>query len=513
MSSGSRTENSLKNISYGIIATIINTLVSFVSRTVLVKTLGTEVLGLNGLFTEVITVISLAELGVGMAIIYSLYKPISENNYRKINQLMTLYRTAYNTIAIVTLAIGICVIPWVHVLITDVEFSLSYIRLIFFLFVVKTSSSYIFAYKTSLLNADQKQYVVSVITAIVKLVTTIIIVLFLLLFRNYVTYLMLLIVQGIITNTILSKIVDNRYQYLDYKEKLDISERREIFANIKNIFIKRVSSVFTSSTDNILISVLVSTRQVGLYSNYSMIFSVIRTIRQQLINGLAASIGNLNVTAETEHCIEVLRRLTYVFFVFAMIMSSGSVAVLKPFIKIWIGDAFIMPDMIINIAILNLFIEICCDPLWQFLEVSGLFRKDKNIAIVGSTINLIVSIVLGKKIGISGIFLGTVCTQVTQLVLKTILIFGEKFKTSSVSYLSMWVRISVSYFVMLLLQHIIFKHCIISNLYIEFLVKGIISVIIAIVCSIPLFIKSDELDYLLNLLRKAIYREVGKKHE
>ena len=188
MNDKTRTQNSIRNISYGFVITSINTVISFVIRTVLVKTLGVEILGLNGLFTEVIAMLSLFELGVGMAIIYSLYKPISENDYKRISQLMGLYRRAYSTIAIVTLFIGTCLTPVIHFFVTDVEYPLFYVRIVFFLFVLKTASSYLFSYKTTILNADQKQYVVSLISAIVKVIMMAVLVVELVLFRNYVVF-------------------------------------------------------------------------------------------------------------------------------------------------------------------------------------------------------------------------------------------------------------------------------------------------------------------------------------
>lgn len=504
MNNNSRTRNSVRNISYGLVVTVLNTLVSFISRTVLVKTLGTEVLGLNGLFTEVISMLSLAELGVGMAIIYSLYKPISENDHKKISQLMGLYRTSYNAIAIITLLLGLAITPFVDKLITDIEYSLSYIRLIFFLFVIKTSTSYLFSYKTSLLNADQKQYIVSLTTVLLKLAFVSLMVVVLVLTKNYIIYLIIQIVQSVITNIALSHYVDKNYPYINYKEELPKIEKKEIFSNIKNIFVKRVSGMITSSTDNILISSLVSTIQVGLYSNYVMIFTVIRTLKQQFTNGIAASIGNLSVTENPQHCMCILNRLTYIYYIFAIVMSSGLMAVIKEFITIWLGKEYIMPDLVIYISIFNLFLEICSDPLWQYLEVSGLFRQDKNIAILGSTINLLVSIILGIKIGIAGIFIGTLCTQLIQLILKTILIFKEKFLSSPLRYNYMISKMFISYVLLIIVQKTLIEKMIFENLYVGFLVKGLVSVVVAFVLSLIFFIKSDELSYVVTNANKLL---------
>lgn len=509
MSGKSRIQNSVKNVSYGLIVAVLNTVASFVSRTILVKTLGLEILGINGLFTEVIAMLSLAELGVGMAIIYSLYKPIHNNDYSQISKLMSLYKSAYTTIAGVTLVLGIGLTPFIHNLISDINYPLRYIQLIFSLFVVRTASTYFFSYKTALLNADQKQYIVSLTTAIIKLIFTGIIVFVLIISHNYVVYLVMLIIQNLVTNFILSLYVDKKYPWIDYKEKLTRSERNKVFSDIKNIFIKRISGVITSSTDNVLISTLVSTLQVGLYSNYVLLFSVIRTLKQQFTNGIAASIGNLSISSEVQHCVVVLKRLTFLYFLFGIIMASGLMAVSGTFIAIWLGKEFVMPYSIINVAIFNLYFEICCEPLWQYLETSGLFKSDKNIAIIGSTINLIISIVLGIKIGISGILVGTVCTQVVQMILKARLIFQKNFHISPWSYFALWIRMILAYMALIFIQYFLIGNIIIENIYIEFLAKGSIAVGVAIVLVILFFAKTDEYSYskrlFIALIGKSSY--------
>lgn len=507
MNNNSRLRNSVRNVSVGLIVTVINTLVSFVTRTALIKTLGVEVLGLNGLFTEVISMLSLAEMGVGMAIIYSLYKPISENDERKISQLMGLYRNAYNAIALVTFVLGLVIMPFIDKLITDIDYPLPYIRLVFILFVLKTATTYLFSYKTSLLNADQKQYIVSLTTALVKVVMTVILVIELFVFKNYVVFLVLSIAQSLITNIILSRYVDKTYPFIDYKEKLDKEERKHVFSNIKNIFVKRVSTVITNSTDNILISTMVSTIQVGFYSNYVIVYNVVRTVNQQLANGFTASIGNLSVTSDAYHCIEVLKRLTFLFFAFGMVMTAGLMGAITPFIRLWIGEEYLMADPVVYTTIFVLFLEICCVPLWQFLETSGLFRQDKYIGIIGSTANLIVSIILCLNLGIVGIFIGTICSRVIQLILKTLLIFRKKYARNPVHYFLVWGKMMAGYALLVVFEYFVLSKIYIESSILEFFVKGSLSVCGGALISLLLYIGTDELRYCGELFGKIKRRK------
>lgn len=504
MNRTSRIYNSIKNVSYGLVVTVVNTVTSFITRTVLIRFLGVEAVGLNGLFTEVIAMMSLAELGIGMAIVYSLYKPLQEKDHKRISQLMNLYRTAYNRVALCVFCIGLVLMPIIHLFISDVNYEINYIRGLFVLYVINTAGSYLFSYKTSLLNADQKQYVVSVVNAGSKVLFTILSAILIALTRNYVLYVAALIVYTFTTNIIISRYVDKTYNFIDYSQKLEKEEKRVILINLKNIFVKRVSGIITSSTDNVLISVLVSTVQVGFYSNYVMVFSLVRMLKTQFTNGITASIGNLSVTEDANKCISVLRNLTYLYFCFGLIMTMGLVAVSDVFISIWLGSSFVMDSTIIYCAIFNLFIEICCEPLWRFLEVSGLFKKDKNIAILGSGINLIVSIVLGRRIGILGIFIGTVCTQIIQMVLKILLIFKDKYMISPRDYYLMWGKLIVSFVISSLLVIRIKNNILNDNLYLDFLIKGMLSVAVSIAVCMGAFCRSKEFIYTKNLISKII---------
>lgn len=503
----SRTTKSLKNIKVGLIVSALNVLFSFFTRTVFVKTLGEGALGLNGLFSEIIAVISLAELGVGMAIVYYLYKPIHDHDEKKINELMSLYKKNYNFIALTIFSIGVLLTLIVHFFISDLKYPLYYIRIVFFIFVLQTSSSYLFSYKASLLNADQKNFIVSLINCVVNIIFSILLILLLIFTHNFIAYLILKIFQSLASNIWISFYVDKHYTFLTYNEKLSKDEQSAIFKNIKNIFIKRVSGVVTSSTDNILISTLVSTVQVGLYSNYLMIFKIVRLIRQQLTQGLAASIGDLTVNDSNQRKIIVLRNLTFVYFVFGNVVCSILSTVSSKFITFWIGSSYVMKNSIVYLAVLNLFIEVCCDPLWQFLEVSGLFNTDKNIAIIGSLTNLIVSILLGIPCGIIGIFIGTVCTQVIQLILKTILIYKKNFQSSYIGYFLLWIKIFCCYIL----------SSAVASFFVRYFIKGtgIFSILFAAICSflfsiilvILFFYKNDEFKFIVNFIKKYLARK------
>ncbi len=502
---GKRTQKSIKNIAVAIVVQIITVLLSFVTRTLLVTSLGVESVSLNGLFTEVISMLSLTELGVGSAIIYNLYKPLTEGNKEKVCKLMGLFKTAYNIIALATFCIGVALLPVIHLLVNQVNYSKNYIRLVYFLFVLQTSVSYLFSYKVSLLNADQQKYIYSIIHLAFKGIGTFAAACILFTTYNYVYYLISVIFFNIMTNFVASIVVDKKYPYLKEDHgKLSPDETKNVFSNIKNLFIKNVSAKVTNSTDNILISTLVGTLSVGIYTNYSIILNAVKQFSVQISGALAGSLGNLFASEKSNHCIMVLDRLTFIFFIIASSLSVCLYCCITPFIEVWLGKDWILANSVIFICCVNLFLDFCKIPLWQSLEVSGLFKKDKNISIIGTTINLIISIILGMKMGISGIFWGTFATYVVQIVLKIHLLFKDYFNDSPVKYYGKWLIFFILTITEMLLCKLIigkyFEFGGILQLFITALFGGLLSLIV----NLAIFIRTDEMKYCYQLIRKII---------
>ena len=489
----SRTHNSIVNVSWGLIVTLLNTLVTFANRTVFVKCLGPEYLGLNSLFSEVITMLSLAELGVGMAINFSLYRPI--HDYVKLSQLMSLYKKTYNIIAFVIFALGLIVLPFVHLIVNGTNFSLGFIRLVFFLFILNTACSYLLSYNQSYINANQKQYVVSLVSVIVKVLFTVLLIILLLLTHNYILYVICVIIQTLVTNIILTIYVRRKYPFLDYSEKLPKNERRKIFVDIKNIFIKRVSGILTSNSANVFISLFVSTVQVGLYSNYVLLLSVFKSLNTQLSTGIKASIGDLMASGDSERCVVILRRLTFMFYIFAFFSCSALLTVSSDFIEIWLGKEYVLGSTIVFIIVLNLFLSISFEPLWQYLEVSGLFRQDRDIAIIGSILNIAIVIVFGYYIGMAGILLGSVISQVAQMLLKAKILYKLKFEKSCSSFLLMIIKMTFTFVIFCVFYFLLIDYLNLDKVFVSIFFKLLFSLVMTIFLLLFVFGKSNEFHY------------------
>lgn len=505
-----RTKKSFRNVVFAMVSQAIVTVIAFVTRTIMVKTIGDENISLNGLFTEVIAALSLAELGIGSAIVYNLYKPLAENDQTKVCQLMTLFKKIYRIIALVTFLIGLALCPIIQYLIRDINYPLSYIRLIYMLFVIQISVSYLFTYKASLLNADQNQHIQAIISTSVRIVGSIMMIIGLVVSKNYIVYLVLNIATTIMVNVLISRKVDRLYPYLVEDFGLPIEEKEQLFSNVKNIFVKQLSGKITNSTDNILISVLVSTLYVGKYSYYALIISTFKQFIEQINGGISASVGNLFAVESMERCERILFRLTWMLGSMAVFIGTCIYCCVIPFICFWVGEKYILTNDIVLVLCLNLFAYIASKPIYLAMHVSGLFKEGRNISIVGSTVNLITSIILGIRWGMLGIFIGTSMTYLIQIVLKIKDIYRLKFHHSCRKYAVLWGILVFDLLLGMFVGSYACNYINVDGYLLRFFVFGIVGAITSIaIISITSF-RREEWQYCRELMVQGI-RRIQKK--
>lgn len=508
-----RTKNSIKNIVFALGLQGVNIMANFVIRTIMIRRLGMQATSLNGLFTEVLAALSMAEMGVGTAIVYNLYKPLAENDHKKVRQLMGMFKSAYRVIALATFLIGLALCPWIHYMVKSIDYSLNYIRVVYMLFVVDLSMSYLFSYKVSLMNADQKNHIQSKINMILKPVEVVIKVAAILITNNFVIYLLFSVLVTILGNMVRSYVVDKYYPWLEKNEDvLPKEERKEVFANIKNLFIKTLSGKITSSTDNILISILVDTLQVGYYTNYSLPMGVFRQLANQVAyGGVSASLGNLLVTESKQKCANVFYRLEYLFFVMASLASVCIYCCITPFILVWLkSDEFLLGNQVVFICCLNLFMEIVNRPLWSIMEVSGLFKYDKYVSIAGSVVNLVVSVILGMKWGMVGIFIGTFMTYMVQSVLKTALLFRMRLEQSPLKQYILMICMCIGMLLQMFIANTLCNKLVVENHMLAFIVYGLISAGTVGITTLICTFFTDSFKYYFQMMKNILLHTFKK---
>ena len=418
----SRIEKSKRNAKYGIASQILYLILAFILRIAITRSLGIVELSLNGLFSEVLSILSLAEMGVGLAITYSLYEPLAQGNTKRVAQIMNLLKRFYHAIFWFILLAGLALTPWIQYLVNDIDVSLGYLRTVYMMFVFQSAVGYLFSYKTLLLTADQNAYVQSKLNLIWRSVFAGISLVAVVVLKNYIVYLMSETLFYLVFYWICDRKISKMYPYLDSDDQLPGEDKRKILTGVKEMFVGKLSNKILNSTDNILISVLVGTSYVGVYSQYSMFTNGFLRLFSSLNESIVGSVGNLIASESAEKVRKTLDQSTYMFFLAAIFCGSCLYAGIDPFLKAVMGKNYLLPRAVIALAVLNMMYEALKMPLWTFFAAAGLFREDQWISLSGAILNVIVSVWWGKISGIAGIFAGTFVSLLLMQICKAVVI-------------------------------------------------------------------------------------------
>lgn len=410
----SRTDNSLRNLKTAVLFKLAAIVVNFIARKIFVVVLTKEYLGLDGTFANILTMLSLAELGVGTAITYNMYKPLAEGDRELILSLMTLYRKFYTVIGITVGVLGAALTPFLQYIIRDIP-DIPHIRLIYLMFVLDSSISYFLVYKQSLISADQKQHIVTSYQYKTSMAVTAAQCAALLLTGDYILYLALKLCATFVCNALLARKADRLYPYLKQKtvQPLPAPVRQDISKNIRAMIAHKLGSVVVFGTDNVLIAYFVGAVSVGLYSNYLLITQSLKSAYSMIFRAMTASIGNLCAAEDTAHAqavfwrVDLLTRWIYGFSAVCLVV------LFNPFISLWLGADYLFSMPIVLLIVLSFYMTGMRQSVLTFREAMGLYWYDRHKPLFESAINLAVSILLAKPFGIVGIFIGTVVSTLS----------------------------------------------------------------------------------------------------
>lgn len=340
------------------LSNIINILLSFVTQSLLIKFLGTEYTGLNGLFLNIISMLGISELGIGQAIIYNLYKPIKDNNREKIKSLLCFYKRSYHIIAIIIIILGICILPFINTIIGENNIKEN-VHLIFIFFLIDSISSYLLSYKRSILYATQKNYIVDAVHIICLIGMNIIQMLVLIVSKNYYLYVFLRVVFRVIENIIITNIANKRYPYVKEKNvnKLEKTIKKDIIQKVKGSIFHSSGAFIVLNSDNIIISTFLNLDILGRYLNYNMIIKSVSNLFSQIFTAMTASIGNLLAYGDSEKAYDIYRKVTFLNFWIFSYSTISIFCIIEPFITIWIGKEFILPIDVLIVLVLNFYIQ------------------------------------------------------------------------------------------------------------------------------------------------------------
>ena len=437
MDKNSRTCNSKKNFIISGAAQILTLVITFVSRAVFIKILNADYLGINGLFSNILSILAFSELGISSAIIYSMYKPASENNVNQIAGLINLYKNAYRLVALIIALIGFSLLPWINNLINGTPDIRENIALIYALYLINIVCSYLFSYRKSLNTVFQKEYRNVLIDRSIHAVVTILQLIYLYYTHDFYGYLVITIVETLLINLITHWTVGNTYRlYLDNKNQLKTTEKRAIFSNIYNIFFYKIGSTILTSTSNIIISKLLSLTIVGIYSNYLLIITTLESILSRSLNSIVASIGNLNAGDNVEIKRKVMNELVLIIYWIYGFCSIELYVLLDDTIRIWIGTNYLLCDKCaLFAAVLTFYVFGTNFVASNFRVTMGYFREGRFVPILAAIINILLSILLGKLYGLPGILISTSIARILSFgIFDPIIVLNKGLKSNPLSY-------------------------------------------------------------------------------
>ncbi|NEG78729.1 lipopolysaccharide biosynthesis protein [Bifidobacterium avesanii] len=427
----------VKNASVTLAMQVVKNVLAFISRTVFVYVLGAEYLGVNSLFTEILTVLSFAELGIGNAMVFSLYKPLATKNIDKIKSLMRLYARSYWAIGIVIAVLGVCVIPFLPYIVGDVSYVKENITLLYLLFLLNSVLSYFFVYKKSLIIADQRNYIVDIYQQIFYAIQVIAQSVFLIITRAFIPYLLIVVLCTFLNNYFVARKADKMYPYLRDRnvKPLGKTEIKDIVANIKALVVYKIGGIALESTTSIFTSMLINVVTVGLYNNYKMFVDVFRTIGNQVMNSIVASVGNLNAGTEDDKKERVFYEIFYLNAWFYGFAAMGLYYFTSPLITIWLGDSYLIGNGAVAAACLYFYISNMHYPCYTYRTTAGLFVFGKYVPIAAAVINLGLAFALGKLWGLTGILLASSIARIlTYEIVDPIIICKRIFKKNALYY-------------------------------------------------------------------------------
>lgn len=506
----SRTGNSLRNAATAIGGQLLNNGLRLICRTVFVYTLGKEYLGISSLYANILTIFSVSELGFSSAITYSLYRPLAQNDTQMVCSLMRFYRLAYRIIGLVILAQGLILMPFLPYLMTGTTDAIN-VYYYYLLYLGQAVISYLFfAYKGALLIADQKRYFNDVITYVVQVSMNAVQICILILVRSFFLYTVTAVVSTVIQNMVIAIAADRKYPYLKQPAlPLALEAKKKIFSQVYAMALYRISTIVGTATDNLIISANISVLMVGLYDNYYMIIQVIQNLISGFFEAFTSSLGNYYVVESREKSEFIFRCLALLNNWVVVFCATCFAVLLQPFIQLWIGREYLLSYPVVCVVVVNFATNYMQSMVQIYKNVTGLFVRGKYRAVATAVLNLGISLVLVRVLGIAGVFLGSIISRlVTTWWYDTWLLYRIGFGKSPVKYYVSYIWMLIMIGIMTLLIQWIAGFWP-GGTWADLIFRGMLCVIIPNGAFLLLYGRSREWHFLLNKGKAFLMRKVG----
>lgn len=512
-----RTKSSIRNIAFTMAGSIVTMLLQLINRRVFVNYLTGDYLGLNGLFSNILSMLSLSELGVGTAMVYAMYKPVAEQDREKIKSLMQLYQKLYRVIGGFVLIAGMSLTPFLHLFIREMP-DIPYIHLYYMMFVADAGLSYFYTYKRSLILCNQENYISTATTMFSNVCARAFQLLVLMTTHNYFLFLLVQILFTRLENVLISRIADSRYPFLREKDVKPLA-KEDTLSIKKNIFAMmahKLESVIVGGTDSLIISRILGLGISGLYSNYVLLINFLNGLIGKVFGALTASIGNLVADKGNEKSKTVFLKILFMNYWIFNLCTVCVFCLLQPFMRLWLGNGFLLPDLTVYVTAILFYVNGMRRTVLEFRNATGIFWHDRYAALAEAGVNLAASIPLTYLLGVAGVKLGSVIALLTTTFwIEGLMLYRHFFRTSCRGYLK-----KQAAYGLLTLGQCLLLNAVCSGIddgtILSFLLQCLLCFGTANLAVIAVFGRTEEFRYYLNMGKTLagkirIGKKIGKK--
>lgn len=507
-----RVQSAAKNIAFGQIGNLITQLLGFILRGIFIAHLGDTLNGVNALYTSILSVLSMAELGIGTALNYSLYKPVAQKDYEKIKSYMLLYKKAYLIIGLVIAVLGLAISPFLPYLVKQPEgVTVRDLTLYYFIFLFNTVSSYFVAYKYSLVNAEQKNYIQTNIITITKMITVSLQIIVILTTGNFYLYLLTAAAVELLQKIFVSIYLNRKYPYLREKnvQKLSKEETGEIVRKTKALVYHKVGDVARLQTDSMIISGFISVTVGGFVDNYKMVLNSAANVVNIIFNSVLSSFGNLIATESREKQYRLFKVYRFAACWIYGFASIGFAMLLTPLIHLWLGEEKTLGFFVVLCIIIDFYFKGERIVLSNFKTAAGVFEQDKYLSLIQGVVNLIISVALVQKIGVAGVYIGTILSGLIANITKPVIIYrvilNKPVKEYFVDFLKFILTLAAVFVLLLGVKVLVMKEITILT----FAVMFVITCVMFNGMFWILFGRTEEFKYLYGIVKGKI--RIGSK--
>lgn len=500
----SRTYNTTRNFISGTIKQITSIVFPFIIRTIVIYYLGSEYQGISGLFGSILQMLSLADLGFSTAVVFALYKPISENDNGLINALIAYLERVYKIVGIIVLIVGLSILPFLNKLITGYIPDDINIYILYLIYLFNTVISYyLFAYKSALFNAMQREDVVSNIHTITTLVIRIIQIVLLVLFRNYYIFILVQPLGTIVNNILLQIFSKKLFPDVVPRGNVPNAIKANMTKQIKALLVSRIADVARNALDNIIISSFIGLSAVAVYDNYFYIYSGIRGFFLVLTVSMQASVGNSLVEESVEKNYADLKRFTYMLMLAVAWCTTCLFCLYQPFMNIWMNgdDSLILPFISMMMFCIYFYEINIGNTIGLYLNGNGFYWKLRWWYVIEALSNLVLNVILGKIMGVTGVLLATIITLlVFNIIPRVAIIFNDYFKYGIAEFVFIHISCLIKTIVV---SSFVYMVCLLlpANGTMGFFVKCLITIVLSTVLYLSLSYKNNYFKSVVSLIK------------